>query len=208
MTNLSEPVDVRDRVPYSIEQFVIPEGSSEYIKSILISKGEICDRIEKLRQEVARDYKDKNLFVLGILQGAAKFMFTLFEDFPYVYNHQLIEIKSYVGAKPGPSISVGEINTVSLRGKDVLIVEDIIDTGRTLDKLLKKLGTIPCSVEICALLDKPERREAELDVKYRGFVIPNEFVVGFGLDYNENFRYFPHIAVLKEEVYTKDLKKY
>jgi hypoxanthine phosphoribosyltransferase len=202
MSDLSVPIDVRGRTPYSIDQFVIPNGSSDYIKEILISNGEIRDRVQKLRHEIADDYKDKELFVFGVLQGAAKFMFSLFEDFPYVYNHRLIEAKSYIGTKAGP-VSIGKIDANALKGKDVLIVEDIIDRGKTLDELLKKLNNFPKSIEICALLDKPDTRIVDVDVKYTGFVIPDEFVIGFGLDYNNDFRYFPHIAVLKEEVYSK-----
>lgn len=203
MMNLhSKPIDVRGRTPYSIEQFMIPEGSSIYIKEILIPKGEVIDRIEKLRDEIAEDYKDKDLFLLGILQGAAKFLFALLEDFPYVYNHQLIETKSYDGAAGGP-VKVGAINKEMLKDKDVLIVEDIIDRGKTLDSLIKELNNVPRSLEICTLLDKPNRREVDVYVKYTGFIIPDEFVVGFGLDYAGDFRYFPHISVLKEEVYAR-----
>ena len=198
----SNPIDVRGRKPYSIEQFVIPDGSSRYIKEILIPKGEVIDRIEKLRNEIAEDYKDKDLFLLGILQGAAKFLFALLEDFPYVYNHQLIETKSYSGTTGGP-VQIGDIKPGMLKDKDVLIVEDIIDRGRTLNWLIQELNNIPRSIEICALLDKPNGREVDVDVKYTGFIIPDEFVVGFGLDYNGDFRYFPHIAVLREEVYAR-----
>jgi len=201
MAGLSKPIDVRGRKPYSVDQFVIPDGSSEYIKEILISNGEIRDRVQKLRCEIAYHYQGKNLFVFGVLQGAAKFMFSLFENFPYVYQHKLIEAKSYIGTRSGP-VHIGDINADALSGRDVLIVEDIIDRGKTLDELLSRLNHLPNSIEVCALLDKPDARAVDVSVKYTGFIIPNEFVVGFGLDYNDDFRYFPHIAVLKEKVYS------
>ena len=152
------------------------------------------------------DYKDKDLVVIGILKGAVIFMSELIKNIELPLIIDFMAVSSYGKS----SISTGEVRIIkdldfSVEGKDLLIVEDIIDTGLTLNYLtdiLKKRGA--SSVKICTLLDKPERRSVEVNVDYLGFEIPDEFVVGYGLDYAEQYRNLPYVGALKEEVYKAD----
>lgn len=173
------------------------------IKEVLLSEEEITKRVEELGAQITADYKDKDLVVIGILKGAVIFMAELVKniDLPVVLD--FMAVSSYGKS----AISTGEVRIIkdldfSVEGKDLLIVEDIIDTGLTLNYLvdiLTKRGAK--SVSICTLLDKPDRRTIGVHVDYLGFDIPNEFVVGYGLDYAERFRNLPYIGSLKEEVY-------
>ena len=151
------------------------------IKKILISHDEIVDAAKKLGQQLTKDYQGKNPIFVGILKGSVPFM----------------------------AASSGVINVIKdidqdITGRDILFVEDIIDTGQTLKNLCNLFKERnAASVKIATLLDKPEGRVVEIDADYTCFTIPNEFVVGYGLDYNENYRNIPYIGILKEEVYTK-----
>lgn len=174
------------------------------IKKILLTEEEIKTRIKELGEEITRDYKDKNLLVVGILKGAIIFMAELCKNIDLPIMIDFMAVSSYGTS----SQSTGEVRIIkdldfSVEGKDVQIVEDIIDTGLTLSYLsdnLKKRGAN--SVKIATLLDKPDRRNVEVEIDYLGFSIPDEFVVGYGLDYAENYRNLPFVAALKEEVYS------
>ncbi len=173
------------------------------IKEVLVSEEEILKRAKELGAEITRDYKGKDLMVIGILKGAVIFMSELVKNIDMSVTMDFMAVSSYGKS----SISTGEVKIIkdldfSVVGRDVLIVEDIIDTGYTLNYLtdnLKKRGAN--SVKICTLLDKPDRRRVEVPVHYLGFEIPDEFVVGWGLDYAEQYRNLPFVAALKEEVY-------
>lgn len=173
------------------------------IKKVLISREEIQKKVEELGKRITEDYKDKDLMVVGILKGAAIFMSELTLNIKLPILMDFMSVSSYGSS----SISTGEVRIIkdldfSVEGKDVLIVEDIIDTGLTLSYLtdiLKKRGAN--SVKIVTLLDKPDRRNAEVHIDYLGFEVPDEFIVGYGLDYDEKYRNFPFIAALKEEAY-------
>lgn len=173
------------------------------IKEVLISKEEITKRVEELGKEITEDYKDKNLMLVGILKGAAIFMSELSQNIKLPILMDFMAVSSYGKS----SISTGEVRIIkdldfSVEGKDVLIVEDIIDTGLTLSYLtdsLKKRGAN--SVKIVTLLDKPDRRNTTVNIDYLGFEVPDEFIVGYGLDYAEQYRNFPFVGALKEEVY-------
>ena len=174
------------------------------IKKILLTEEEIKTRIKELGEEITRDYKDKNLLVVGILKGAIIFMAELCKNIDLPIMIDFMAVSSYGTS----SQSTGEVRIIkdldfSVEGKDVLIVEDIIDTGLTLsyfsDNLKKRRAN---SVKIATLLDKPDRRNVEVEIDYLGFSIPDEFVVGYGLDYAENYRNLPFVAALKEEVYS------
>lgn len=170
----------------------------------MLTEEEIKTRIKELGEEITRDYKDKNLLVVGILKGAIIFMAELCKNIDLPIMIDFMAVSSYGTS----SQSTGEVRIIkdldfSVEGKDVLIVEDIIDTGLTLSYLsdnLKKRGAN--SVKIATLLDKPDRRNVEVEIDYLGFSIPDEFVVGYGLDYAENYRNLPFVAALKEEVYS------
>lgn len=173
------------------------------IKKILISEEDIAKRVKELGEEITQDYKGKNLMMIGILKGAAIFMSHLCLQVKLPMLIDFMSVSSYGES----SISTGEVKIVkdldfSVEGKDILIVEDIIDTGLTLsylkDNLLKRGAS---SVKIVTLLDKPERRNIKVSIDYLGFEVPDEFIVGYGLDYSEKYRNFPFVAALKEEAY-------
>ena len=174
------------------------------VKEVLLTEEEISFRIKELGKEISKDYKGKDLLLVGILKGAVIFMAELCKNIDLPLKIDFMAVSSYGNSTK----STGEVKIVkdldfSVEGKDVLIVEDIIDTGLTLAYLtdnLKKRGAN--SVKIVTLLDKPDRRNVEVRVDYLGFSIPNEFVVGYGLDYAELYRNLPYVASLKEEVYS------
>ena len=175
------------------------------IKKILISHDEIVTAARELGQKLTEDYQGKNPILVGILKGSVPFMAELIKHIDTHIELDFMLVSSYHG---GTSNS-GVINIIKdmdedIKGRDILFVEDIIDTGKTL-KSLKELfeGRQPASVKIATLLDKPEGRLVEIEADYTCFTIPNEFVVGYGLDYDENYRNLPYIGVLKEEVYSK-----
>ncbi len=176
-----------------------------FIKEVLVNEEDITKKIKELGQVITEDYKDKDLVVIGILKGAVIFMSELIKNIELPLIIDFMAVSSYGKS----TISTGEVRIIkdldfSVEGKDLLIVEDIIDTGLTLNYLtdiLKKRGA--SSVKICTLLDKPERRSVEVNVDYLGFEIPDEFVVGYGLDYAEQYRNLPYVGALKEEVYNE-----
>lgn len=174
------------------------------IKSILVTEDEIEEKVKELGKQIMEDYKGKDLILVGILKGAVIFMSDLARNIKMPIGMDFMAVSSYGRS----STSTGEVRIIkdldfSVENKDVLIVEDIIDTGYTLAYLtdnLKKRGA--ASVKVCTLLDKPERRKVDVSVDYLGFAIPDEFVVGYGLDYSEIGRNLPYVAALKEEVYS------
>lgn len=175
------------------------------IKKILISHDEIVTAARELGQKLTKDYQGKNPILVGILKGSVPFMAELIKHIDTHIELDFMLVSSYHGG----TSSTGVINIIKdmdqdIKGRDILFVEDIIDTGKTL-KSLKELfeGRQPASVKIATLLDKPEGRLVEIEADYTCFTIPNEFVVGYGLDYDENYRNLPYIGVLKEEVYSK-----
>ena len=178
------------------------------IKKILISHDEIVTAARELGQKLTEDYQGKNPILVGILKGSVPFMAELIKHIDTHIELDFMLVSSYHGG----TSSSGVINIIKdmdqdIKGRDILFVEDIIDTGKTL-KSLKELfeGRQPASVKIATLLDKPEGRLVEIEADYTCFTIPNEFVVGYGLDYDENYRNLPYIGVLKEEVYSKKRK--
>ncbi|WP_125445665.1 hypoxanthine phosphoribosyltransferase [Streptococcus sanguinis] len=175
------------------------------IKKILISHDEIVDAAKKLGQQLTKDYQDKNPIFVGILKGSVPFMAELIKHIDTHIELDFMLVSSYHGG----TASSGVINVIKdidqdITGRDILFVEDIIDTGQTLKNLCNLFKERnAASVKIATLLDKPEGRIVEINADYTCFTIPNEFVVGYGLDYNENYRNIPYIGILKEEVYTK-----
>ncbi|WP_295505865.1 hypoxanthine phosphoribosyltransferase [uncultured Streptococcus sp.] len=175
------------------------------IKKILISHEEIVDAAKKLGQQLTKDYQGKNPIFVGILKGSVPFMAELIKHIDTHIELDFMLVSSYHGG----TASSGVINVIKdidqdITGRDILFVEDIIDTGQTLKNLCNLFKERnAASVKIATLLDKPEGRIVEIDADYTCFTIPNEFVVGYGLDYNENYRNIPYIGILKEEVYTK-----
>ncbi|HEM3696437.1 TPA: hypoxanthine phosphoribosyltransferase [Streptococcus suis] len=174
------------------------------IKKILVSEEEIVAKCKELGQILANDYADKNPILVGILKGSIPFMAELMKHIDAHIETDYMVVSSYHGGtESSGTVKIIKDLDNSVAGRHIIFVEDIIDTGRTL-KELKELFAFrqAASIKIATLLDKPEGRVVEIEPDYTCFTIPNEFVVGFGLDYDENYRNLPYVGVLKEEVYT------
>jgi len=170
---------------------------------ILLSEEEISRKVKALGKQISEDYAGKELLVIGILKGALIFMGDLVRQITVPVSLDFMAVSSY-GTSTESSGAVRILKDIerSIEDKHVLIIEDIIDTGLTLNYLLENLRSRkPASVKVCTLLDKPERRKTQVVADYNGFEIPDEFVVGYGLDYAERYRNIPYIMVLKQEVY-------
>ncbi len=175
------------------------------VKEVLYSEETLALRVSELAKAIQADYEDKELLVIGVLKGANIFMGDLIRKINLPLQIDFIAASSY-GSSTESSGVVKIIKDLdySIEGKHVLIIEDIIDTGLTLKYLEDNfLSRKPASLEICTLLDKPERRKANIAVKYVGYEIPDEFIVGYGIDFAERYRNLPYIATLKPEVYQK-----
>jgi hypoxanthine phosphoribosyltransferase len=177
------------------------------VAEVLFSREQIALKVAEMGAKLSQDFVGRPLTLVSVLKGSLPFMADLMRSITIPVQIDLMEVSSYGGAVTETSGLVRILKDLSspIEGKDVLIVEDIIDTGLTLNYLLRYLrGKNPRSITICALLDKPARRLVEIDIAYRGFEIPDRFVVGYGLDYNEYYRNLPFIGVLKPEVYSGD----
>ena len=177
------------------------------IKEILVSEKEIEEIVDRIAGQINEDYKDKNLLLICILKGSVRFMADLMKKITLPCAIDFMVAKSYyAGTESKGEIKIYKDVDVDISKYDVLIVEDIFDSGRTLNLLVNKLSQRnPRSLECCSLLDKPERRDPDisLELKYVGKAVPDEFVVGYGLDYDEAYRNLPFVGVLKREVYEK-----
>lgn len=178
----------------------------EDVAEVLLEEHKIKGRVRELAQEIARDYEDKDLVLVSILKGSVVFLVDLIRELEIPCAIDFIEISSYEKtASTGVVRLIADLRE-SIQGKDVLIVEDIVDTGLTMDYLASNLKTRkPASLKVCSLLDKPENRVVEIQLDYLGFTIPNKFVVGYGLDYEEHYRNLPYIGVLKEGIYKEGI---
>lgn len=173
------------------------------VARILVSEEEIIRRSKELGKQITEDYKNKKAPILvALLKGSVPFLAELIKHIELDIEYDFMDVSSYEGTE-----SIGDIRIIkdldrSIRGEYVLLVEDIVDTGRTLKtvtKLMKDKGA--ADVKVVSLLDKPDRRVVEIEAEYVGFTIPNEFVVGFGLDFDQKYRNLPYVGVLKEECY-------
>ena len=177
----------------------------EDIKEILFTQEDLKAITKELGEKVTRDYKDKKLYLVTILKGAVVFLTDFMRNVDLPCEVDFMVVSSYgSGVTSSGNVKIIKDLDVPLEDKDILIVEDILESGNTLKfvvDMIKKRH--PKSVEICALLDKPSRRIADIQAKYVGREIPDEFVVGYGLDYDEKYRNLPYLGVLKPEVYTK-----
>jgi hypoxanthine phosphoribosyltransferase len=175
----------------------VPPGT---IGEELVSQSDLERRVRELGAEISRDYAGKDLFLVGVLKGAVFFLSDLMRSLEVDCEVDFMAVASY-GSSTDSSGVVRILKDLdaTIEGKDVLIVEDIIDSGLTLSYLLRTLkAREPRSLEVCALLTKPERREVDLPIRYTGFEIPNKFVIGYGLDHAERYRNLPYVAVLQE----------
>ena len=172
------------------------------IKKVLISQEEIVKRSAELGRQITQDYEGKQVLAVALLRGAVPFLAELIKHIDLDIQYDFMDVTSYSGTDSTGEIKILKDLDTPIRGLDVLLVEDIVDTGRTLQavrKLLLDRGA--ASFRMVALLDKPERRAVDIQADYVGFTVPDEFVVGFGLDFNQHFRSLPYIGVLKDECY-------
>jgi hypoxanthine phosphoribosyltransferase len=173
------------------------------LERVLIKKSDLQRRVRELAKEINSDYRGKELMLIGVLRGAVFFLADLAKNINLPITIDFIAISRY---KPGEKGVVRLIKDLeeSIEGKDVLVVEDIVDTGLTLAYLCRSLeARNPASLEVCTLLNRPARRIAKIPLKYVGFDIPDVFVIGYGLDYQEKYRNLSYIAIPKKKVYLK-----
>ncbi|GAB2531971.1 hypoxanthine phosphoribosyltransferase [Brachybacterium huguangmaarense] len=173
------------------------------VERVLLSAEQISERIAELGAQIARDYADNPPILVGVLKGAVMVMADLARAIDLRTEMDWMAVSSYgSGTKSSGVVRILKDLSGDISGRHVLIVEDIIDSGLTLSWLLSNLRSRgPASVEVCTLLRKPEAARVEIDVRYVGFDIPNEFVIGYGLDYAENYRNLPYVGVLERSVY-------
>ncbi len=174
------------------------------IEKVLISEEEIKKIVTDLGARISEDYKDKNLLMVSVLKGSVVFMADLMRAVTIPCRIDFMSVSSYgSGAKTSGVVKIIKDLDLNLEGYDLLVVEDILDSGKTLDYLLKVLKQRnPASIKICTFLDKPERRQVDLFADYSGTTVPDEFVVGYGLDYDEKYRNLPYVGALKHSVYS------
>jgi hypoxanthine phosphoribosyltransferase len=172
------------------------------IGEILIDEETLAARVVELGGEVSADYEGRDLLLIGVLKGAVFFMADLMRHLTVACEVDFMAISSYGDATDSSGIvRILKDLDISIEGRDVLVVEDIIDSGLTLSYLMRNLESRePASLEVCALLTKPSRREIDVPVRYVGFEIPNKFVVGYGLDFAERYRNLPYVGVLDEHL--------
>ena len=172
---------------------------------VLISEEELQKRIAELGRQVAADYADKEPIFIGVLKGVVNFFTDMVRATPIRCQYEFMAVSSYgSGTSTSGTVKLLKDVTCDIKGRHVVILEDILDSGLTLKFVTEHLLSMePASLKICTLLDKPERRKVDVYADYIGFTIPNEFVVGYGLDYQEFYRNLPYIGVLKPEVYSK-----
>ena len=165
---------------------------------ILIPEDKVDERIAQLGEQISKDYEGKQVHLIGILKGSIFFICELAKRITVPVTRDFMSVSSYgAGTKSSGVVKLIKDLDEPIEGKDVLVVEDIIDSGHTLSYLLKNLSSRnPASIRLCTLLDKPERREVDVEVDYQGFRIPDEFVIGYGLDYDQRYRNLPYIGVL------------
>jgi hypoxanthine phosphoribosyltransferase len=170
------------------------------VGEILVQQDDLAHRVRELGQEISRDYAGRDLFLVGVLKGAVFFLSDLMRHLQVPCEVDFMAVASY-GSSTDTSGVVRILKDLDapIQGREVLIVEDIVDSGLTLSYLLRTLrARNPASLEVCALLTKPERRKVELPIRYVGFEIPNRFAIGYGLDHAERYRNLPYVAVLNE----------
>jgi hypoxanthine phosphoribosyltransferase len=176
------------------------------LERVLITQEEIQTRVSELGAEITRDYRGKDLLLISVLKGSIVFMADLMRAVDMPVGIDFLAVSSYgMGSKTSGIVKINKDLDQAVEGKHILIVEDILDSGMTLSYIKELMeGRHPLSIEICTLLDKPDRRapDAKVDCRYIGFTIPDAFVVGYGLDYAEKYRNFPYVGVLSPKVYS------
>ena len=176
----------------------------KYIEKVLLSEQQLKARIHELGEELSREYADKDPIFVGVLKGVVVFYADMVREITVPCQFDFMWISSYSGTESTGKMDVKRDISADIKGRHVVILEDIFDTGNSLSFTYNHLlSKEPASLKVCTLLDKPEGRNPEITLKadYTGFKIPNEFVVGYGLDFNEHYRNLPYVGVLKPEAY-------
>ncbi len=178
----------------------------EDVERILISEQELDAKVSELAKKISRDYAGKTVLVVTLLKGGVMFAVDLMRKLTVPVEIDFMSVSSYgASSKSSGIVKVDKDLDNSIKGKDVLLVEDIIDSGLTLNYVREMLlGREPASLKICTILDKPSRRKTQVAVDYTGFEIPDEFVVGYGLDYAQKHRNLPYVGILKRSVYENE----
>ena len=171
---------------------------SDPIGEILVEPDRLANRVRELGEEISADYAGRDLLLVGVLKGAVFFLSDLMRHLEGPCEVDFMAVASYGSSTDSSGVvRILKDLDINIEGRHVLVVEDIIDSGLTLSYLVRNLeAREPASLEVCALLTKPERREIDVDVRYTGFEIPNRFVIGYGLDFGERYRNLPYVAVL------------
>jgi hypoxanthine phosphoribosyltransferase len=175
--------------------------SADGVGEVIISESDLRDRISSIGAEITRDYAGRELFLMGVLKGAVFFLADLMREIDVQCELDFMAVSSYGSLSESSGVvRILKDLDAPIEGRDVLIVEDVVDSGLTLAYLLRSLrGRNPRSLEVCALLVKPHRRKLELPIRYVGFEIPDQFVVGYGLDLDQRYRNLPYVALLDDE---------
>jgi len=173
------------------------------VKEVLFSKQDLADKCRELGEQISEDYEGKDLVLVGILKGSVVFMTDLMKEITIPCSIEFMEVSSYgSGSTSSGVVKINKDLDMDITGKHILIVEDIIDTGLTLSYLVDYLKTRKADgIDIVCLLNKKERRVRNIPVKYVGFEVPDEFIIGYGIDYAEKYRNLPFVGTLKDEIY-------
>ena len=178
----------------------------DFLEKVLVPKEEIAEICHRLGKEITKDYKDKNLLLVCVLKGSMVFMSDLMREIDCDCEIDFMAVSSYSGTKTTGQVAFKKDLDINPEGRHILIVEDILDSGLTLSYLKKLLlSRNVASVKICTFLDKPANRKADINAEYVGKVIPDEFVIGYGLDYNEKYRNLNYVGVLSPKVYSNNI---
>lgn len=180
------------------------DNMREDVLRVLLSEEEIHAKVKEMGKKITEDYKNSNLMLVTVLKGAVVFLADIMREIDVPAEIDFMVVSSYgSGVKSSGVVKIVKDLDVPLEGKDILIMEDILDSGLTLSYIKELLASRgPRSIKIATLLDKPSRRKVDLQADYVGFSVPDEFVIGYGLDYDEKYRNLPYIGILKPEVYS------
>jgi hypoxanthine phosphoribosyltransferase len=180
----------------------VPSGWRKEVESVLITDAQLARRVKSLARELERDYRGRELVIVSLLNGTVLFLADLIRHLSLPLRLDFMGVSSYgAGTESGELVFTKELR-LDVRGRDVLLVDDILDTGKTLSRVIPKLRALkPQRLKVCVLLDKPSRRVEEISADYVGFRIPDVFVVGYGLDFAERYRNLPFVGVLHPHVY-------
>nr|CCA19965.1 hypoxanthineguanine phosphoribosyltransferase putati [Albugo laibachii Nc14] len=211
MTSADSVIQISDTASFSVSNFVIPHYCCRYVDSIMIPSGLIRNRIEKIAKDIYAMYKGKTIHFLCVLKGGSKFFHDLTELLTEILKHtdcdhvpftfDFIRVKSYQGTQSTGHVEISGVELAKLRGKELVLVEDIIDTGKTMTELIPHLQQYkPASIRVASLLEKRNGTQRPIfQADFVGFSIPNKFVIGYCLDYNDIFRDLEHICIINEE---------